>query len=69
LGLLLINSNEIAWSDHGSQAAKIGANGVLLLNTGNKSGDMVGFYSGGVFYAEASQTKTATGRAIFVIQE
>ena len=51
------------------QAAKIGANGVLLLNTGNKSGDMVGFYSGGVFYAEASQTKTATGRAIFVIQE
>ena len=51
------------------QAAKIGANGVLLLNTGNKSGDMAGFYSGGVFYAGASQTKTATGRAIFVIQE
>ena len=51
------------------QAAKIGANGVLLLNTGNTSGDMAGFYSGGVFYAGASQTKTATGRAIFVIQE
>ena len=52
-----------------AQAAKIGANGVLLLNTGNKSGDMVGFYSGGVFYAGASETKTATGKAIFVIQE
>jgi hypothetical protein len=52
-----------------SQAAKIGANGVLLLNTGEKAGDMVGFYSGGVFYAGSSETKIAKGRAIFVIQE
>ncbi|PIQ93566.1 MAG: hypothetical protein COY75_03130 [Nitrospirae bacterium CG_4_10_14_0_8_um_filter_41_23] len=52
-----------------AQAAKIGANGVLLLNTGDKSGEMVGFYSGGIFYAGASETKTAKGKAIFVIQE
>ena len=52
-----------------AQAAKIGANGVLISNTGDKSGDMVGFYSGGVFYAGASETKTARGNAIFVIQE
>ncbi len=52
-----------------SQAAKIGANGVLLLNTGDKSGEMVGFYSGGVFYGGTSETKTAKGKAIFVIQE
>ena len=51
------------------QAAKIGANGVLLLNTGDKSGEMVGFYSGGVFYGGTSETKTAKGKAIFVIQE
>jgi hypothetical protein len=52
-----------------SQAARIGANGVLLMTTGDKSGEMVGFYSGGVFYAGASETKTAKGKAIFVIQE
>jgi hypothetical protein len=51
------------------QAAKIGANGVLIGSTGNKSGDMVGFYSGGMFYAGASEIKTARGKAIFVIQE
>jgi len=52
-----------------AQAAKIGANGVLLLNTGDKTGDMVGFVSGGVFYGGATESKTARGRAIFVIQE
>jgi hypothetical protein len=52
-----------------AQAAKIGANGVLLLNTGDKSGEMVWFYSGGVFYGGTSETKTAKGKAIFVIQE
>ena len=52
-----------------SQAAKIGANGVLLLNTEDKSGEMVGFYFGGVFYAGTSETKAAKGRAISVNQE
>ncbi|MFP8487634.1 hypothetical protein ACKGJO_00905 [Gracilimonas sp. Q87] len=51
------------------QAAKIGANGVLITNTESKSGDVVGFYSGGVFYGDASETKTAKGRAIYVIRE
>lgn len=52
-----------------SQAAKIGANGVLLINTGNKSGEMVGFYSGGIFYAGANEKKTAQAKAIYVVQE
>jgi hypothetical protein len=51
------------------QAAKIGANGVLITYTGDKSGDVVGFYSGGVFYGDASEVKTARGEAIFVIRE
>lgn len=51
------------------QAARIGANGVLIKNTGNQSGDMVGFFSGGVFFAGASEKKTAMGNAILVIQE
>jgi len=51
------------------QAAKIGANGVLLLASGDKSGDMGGFFSGGFFYAGAEETKMAKGKAIFVVQE
>ena len=51
------------------QAAKIGANGVLILNTGSKSGDVVGFFSGGIFFGDASETKTAKGQAIFVSRE
>ena len=52
-----------------AQAAKIGANGVLLLSSGDKTGEMVGFVSGGVFYAGAGEVKTAKGKAIFVVQE
>jgi hypothetical protein len=47
------------------QAAKLGANGVLLTNTENKS-------SGGVIVSGiyiASDKKTARGEAIYVIQE
>ncbi|KAA0445766.1 MAG: hypothetical protein FXV80_02015 [Candidatus Thioglobus sp.] len=51
------------------QAARIGANGVLIKNTGNQSGNMVGFFSGGVFFAGASEVKAAKGYAILVIQE
>jgi len=52
-----------------SQAARIGANGVLLISAGDGSGDMVGFVSGGVFFAVAIETKTARGKAIFVSSE
>jgi len=51
------------------QAAKIGANGILITNSGSESGDVIGYYSGGVFYGDTSETKTVKGRAIFVIQE
>jgi hypothetical protein len=51
------------------QAAKIGANGVLLINVGNQSGGTTGFYSGGVFYVSSSETKTARGQAIYVTTE
>jgi len=52
-----------------SQAAKIGANGVIISATGNKSGGVAGFYSNGVYYAASSEMKTARGKAIFVIKE
>ena len=52
-----------------AQAAKLGANGVILLQSGEKSSGMVGFFSGGVFYAGAEETKTARGKAIYVPKE
>ncbi len=51
------------------QAAKIGANGVLISSTDNKSGGTTGFYSNGVYYASPNKMKTAQGKAIFVIKE
>ncbi|GGP22301.1 MULTISPECIES: hypothetical protein [Silvimonas] len=52
-----------------SQAAKLGANGVLLMGAESKSGDASGFYSGGVFYATASEKKVVHGKAIFLTNE
>jgi len=51
------------------RAAKMGANGVLLTNTGSHTSGTTGFYSNGIFYGGASDKLTAQGRAIYVIQE
>ena len=48
-----------------NRAAKIGANGVLLTNAGNRTSG--GYYTFGVFYA--GEAKTAQGQAIYVIRE
>jgi hypothetical protein len=54
-----------------SRAAKMGANGVLLIltNTGSQSSGTTGFYSNGIFYGGASDKIIAQGRAIYIIQE
>ncbi len=52
-----------------SRAAKVGANGVLLTNTGNQSSGMTGFYSNGIFYGGTSDKIVAQGKAVYVIQE
>ena len=52
-----------------SRAAKMGANGLLLTNTGSQSGGSSGFYSNGFFYGGASSKMVGQGRAIFVIHE
>lgn len=53
-----------------SRAAKVGANGVLLTNTGSQSVGTTGYYSNGVFYGGGSSDKIlAQGRAIYVIEE
>lgn len=53
-----------------SRAAKIGANGVLLTNTGSQSVGTAGYYSNGIYFGGDSSDKIlAQGRAIYVIQE
>lgn len=52
-----------------SRAAKIGANGVLLTNSGSQSSGTIGYFSNGIYYGGSSDIITAQARAIYVIQE
>lgn len=52
-----------------SRAAKVGANGVLLTNTGSQSVGTAGYYSNGIYYGVSTDKILAQGRAIYVIQE
>lgn len=52
-----------------NQAAKIGANGLILLNMGTGPGRTSGFYSGGIYYASTIKTKVAQAKAIYVIKK
>lgn len=49
-----------------NQAARLGANGVLLEATGEKTTTMMGGYGTGFVYAVPLTAKTVQGRAIFV---
>ena len=42
---------------------------MLITKTAIESGDVVGSFVDGVFYGGASETRTARGRAIFVVGE
>jgi len=52
-----------------NRAAKIGANGVLLISTGVQAGDTVGFVSGGVLFTSTGSRITGHCKAIYVIEE
>lgn len=79
IGIVEVSSNVVlsrqaaqdkAMSVLKAQAAKIGANGVLLTNTGSKTVESAGYFSEGIYYGGGSSDKiVAQGRAIFVIQE
>jgi len=51
------------------RAAKIGANGVILTNSGSTTNASTGVFINGFFYSGKSDTITGQGRAIYVIQE
>ena len=47
----------------------MGANGVVLVSSGNKSGGTALVPIGSMFYAISSEKITAQGKAIYVIEE
>lgn len=69
-------SSDAGWTEQDSldyavqelknQAAKLGANGILLEATGERSSMAVGGYGTGYFYAIPVKAKTVSGKAIFV---
>jgi len=73
----LVNaSSDAGWTEQGSvdyaieelkkQAAKLGANGVLLVSSGDRTSTIVGGQGTGYLYAIPVTAKTVQGRAIFV---
>jgi hypothetical protein len=73
---LVSASSDAGWTEQGSvdyaieelkkQAAKLGANGVLLVSSGEKTTTVVGGYGTRYAYAVPVTAKTVQGRAIFV---
>ncbi|MCF7908165.1 MAG: hypothetical protein K9L86_04760 [Candidatus Omnitrophica bacterium] len=72
-------SSDSGWTDQDSQdyavaelkkqAAKIGANGVLLTNTGTQTSTMAGGYGSGAIWVAPVNAKVVKGTAIFVNEE
>lgn len=59
-------SQDLAITELKKQAAKLGANGVLLTESGQKAGRAVGRYGEDHEYAVSITAKTVSGRAIRV---
>ncbi len=73
---LVSASSDAGWTEQGSvdyaieelkkQAGKLGANGVLLVASGERTTTAMGGYGTGYVYAVPVTAKTVQGRAIFV---
>ena len=72
-------SSDAGWTEQGSQdyavkelkkqAAKLGANGVLIGATGEKTTTMIGGYSASTMYAIPIDAQIVSGHAIYVFGE
>lgn len=60
---------DYAVSELKEQAAKLGANGILLTGTGESTSSTVGGYNNGVVYVVSSTAQTITGQAIYVVEQ
>jgi hypothetical protein len=76
-GIGIVNaSSDAGWTEQGSvdyaieelkkQAAKLGANGVLIASTGEQTSTIIGGHGTGYVYAIPVTAKTVSGKAIFV---
>jgi hypothetical protein len=75
IGIVTASSGS-GWNEQGSvdyaveelrnQAAKLGANGVLIESTGSQTSTVVGCYGTGYLYAVPVTAKSVTGKAIYV---
>ena len=65
-GITEQGSQNYAVEELKKQAAKIGANGVLLTNVGEKTTTVVGTYGSGFMTGTTSSAKTISGQAILV---
>ena len=73
---LVSASSDAGWTEQGSvnyavkelknQAAKLGANGVLIEATGERTSTVIGGYGTGFTYAIPVTAKTVSGKAIYV---
>ena len=69
-------SSDAGWTEQGSinyavkelknQAAKLGANGILLEATGERTSTIIGGHGTGFLYAIPVTAKTVSGKAIYV---
>ena len=69
-------SSDAGWTEQDSvnyaieelkkQAAKLGANGVLLTTTGETTSSIIGTNSNGTVYAIPVSAQTVTGKAIYI---
>lgn len=67
VGLSRQSAQDKAMKELKKRAAKLGANGVLLSNTGHESTTSAGYFTDGIYFGGTSSDKlTAQGRAIFV---
>ena len=72
-------SSDSGWTQQGDmdyavaelkeQAAKLGANGIILIGVGERSSATVGAYKSGAIYAVPSTAQTVSGKAVYVTKE
>ncbi len=72
-------SSDSGWTQQGDmdyavaeikeQAAKLGANGIILIGTGETSSTAVKTYRSGAIHTVSSTAQTVSGKAIYVTKE
>ena len=67
-GFTAQGSQDYAIEELRKQAAKLGANGVLIMSTGERAGSSYGTFNNGFFYGGTETAQTVSGKAIFIIE-